>query len=181
MAQVMIPTPLRTYTRGQKMITVSGATVDDALSALTAAYPDLKRHLFNGEGRLRNFVNIYLGEEDVRYLRQGATAIRETDTLSIVPSIAGGAAEVGLAPVPARVLVLKADTVLDCRGLLCPLPVVKIAEGIRTIQVGQTLELLTTDKGSKADILAWGKQTGQEILDVREQGQEFHFFVRRAR
>jgi TusA-related sulfurtransferase len=43
------------------------------------------------------------------------------------------------------------------------------------------LELLTTDKGSKADILAWGKQTGQEILDVREQGQEFHFFVRRAR
>jgi molybdopterin converting factor small subunit len=92
MAQVMIPTPLRTYTRGQKAVTVSGATVDDALSELTAAYPDLKRHLFNEEGELRNFVNVYLGEEDVRYLRQGATTIRETDTLSIVPSIAGGVA-----------------------------------------------------------------------------------------
>jgi molybdopterin synthase sulfur carrier subunit len=90
MAQVMIPTPLRAYTRGQKTVTVSGATVEDALSSLTAAYPDLERHLFNGEGKLRNFVNVYLGEEDVRYLRQGATAIRETDTLSIVPSIAGG-------------------------------------------------------------------------------------------
>jgi len=90
MTQVMIPTPLRAYTRGQKTVTVSGATVEDALSSLTAAYPDLERHLFNGEGKLRNFVNIYLGEEDVRHLRQGATPIRETDTLSIVPSIAGG-------------------------------------------------------------------------------------------
>ena len=92
MAQVMIPTPLRTYTRGQKAVTVPGATVQEVLSSLTSAYPDLKRHLFSNEGRLRNFVNIYLGEEDVRYLQQGATAIRETDTLSIVPSIAGGTA-----------------------------------------------------------------------------------------
>jgi len=92
MAQVMIPTPLRAYARGQKTVNVSATTVDDALSALTATYPDLRRHLFNEEGKLRNFVNVYLGEEDVRYLRQqGATAIRETDTLSIVPSIAGGA------------------------------------------------------------------------------------------
>ena len=90
MAQVMIPTPLRAYTRGQKAVTVSGATVDDALSSLTAAYPDLRRHLFNDQGNLRNFVNVYLGAEDVRYLRQGATVIHENDTLSIVPSIAGG-------------------------------------------------------------------------------------------
>ena len=170
MAQVMIPTPLRTYTRGHKTVTVSGATVDDALSALTATYPDLKRHLFNEEGKLRNFVNIYLGEQDVRYLQQGTTLIGETDTLSIVPSIAGGAVEV-----------LQADKVLDCRGLLCPLPVIKIAEGIRAIEVGQTLELLTTDRGSKADIMAWGKQTGQQVLDVHEENGEFHFFVRRAK
>ncbi len=91
MAQVMIPTPLRAFTRGQKAVAVSGTTVDDALAALTAAYPDLKRHLFNDEGKLRNFVNVYLGEDDVRTLQQGATAIRENDLLSIVPSIAGGA------------------------------------------------------------------------------------------
>ncbi len=91
MAQVMIPTPLRAFTGGQKTVMVAGTTVDDALSALTAAYPDLKRHLFNDQGKLRNFVNVYLGENDIRYLRQGATTIRDNDMLSIVPSIAGGA------------------------------------------------------------------------------------------
>jgi adenylyltransferase/sulfurtransferase len=174
MAQVLIPTPLRTYTRGQKAVTVVGRTVDEALWALTKTYPDLKRHLYSEEGKLRNFVNIYLGEEDVRYLQQGATTIREVDTLSIVPSIAGGSAA-------APALVLKADKVLDCRGLLCPMPVIRVAEGIREVEVGQTLELLTTDRGSKADITAWGKQTGHDVLDVREEGGEFHFFVRRTR
>jgi len=90
MAQVMIPAPLRTYTRGQKSVNISGGTVDDALASLTRTYPELKRHLYTEDGKLRNFVNVYLGEEDVRYLTQGATPIRETDTLSIVPSIAGG-------------------------------------------------------------------------------------------
>lgn len=170
MAQVMIPTPLRTYTRGQKTVIVSGKTVNEALSSLTSVYPDLKRHLFTDDGRLRNFVNIYLGDEDVRYLQQGATLIRETDTLSIVPSVAGGVVEV-----------LKADKILDCRGLLCPMPVIRIAQAIHEIGVGQTLELLTTDRGSKADIAAWGKQTGHQVLDVREQNGEFHFFVRRAK
>ncbi len=169
MANVMIPTPLRTYTRGQKAVTVSGMTVDQVLSSLTSAYPDLKRHLYTDEGRLRSFVNVYLDEEDVRYLQQGATAVRETDTLSIVPSIAGGAVQV-----------LEADKVVDCRGLLCPMPVIRIAEAIREISVGQTLELVTTDRGSKADIAAWSKQTGHQMLDVREQDGEFHFFVRRA-
>lgn len=174
MAQVMIPTPLRMYTRGQKAVSVPGTTVDEALSSLTRVYPDLQRHLFNKEGKLRNFVNVYLGEEDVRYLKQGATAVRESDTLSIVPSIAGGNAS-------DAAVVLKADKVLDCRGLLCPMPVVRISEGIRQVQVGQTLELLTTDRGSKADITAWGRQTGQDVLDVREESGVFHFFVRRTK
>lgn len=169
MAEVMIPTPLRTYTRGQKAVTAPGVTVDQVLSSLTSAYPDLRRHLFTDEGKLRSFVNIYLDEEDVRYLRQGATAVRETDTLSIVPSIAGGAVQV-----------LEADKVVDCRGLLCPMPVIRIAQAIHEIAVGQTLELVTTDRGSKADIAAWSKQTGHQMLDVREQDGEFHFLVRRT-
>ncbi len=173
MAKVLIPTPLRTYTRGEKMIQVPGKTVDEALDSLTQAYPELRRHLFNDQGQLRNFVNVYLGEEDVRHLRHGQTEVREGDTLSIVPSIAGGAAEPDV--------VIKPDKVLDCRGLLCPLPVIRIADAIREIGVGQTLELITTDKGSKGDIAAWGKQTGQEVLDVREQGGEYHFYVRRTK
>ena len=90
MAQVLVPAPLRMYTRGQKIVNVSGDTVEQALASLTQSYPDLKRHLYNEDGKLRNFVNVYLGEEDVRHLQQGATPIRESDTLSIVPSIAGG-------------------------------------------------------------------------------------------
>ncbi len=90
MARINIPAPLRTYTRGDKSITVPGDTVDQALGSLVEAYPDLKRHLMTEQGKLRSFVNVYVGDEDVRYLQQGATPIRDTDTLSIVPSVAGG-------------------------------------------------------------------------------------------
>lgn len=87
---VVIPTPLRQYAGGQKTIAVRGATVGQALDALTAAHPDLKRHLFSEDGRLRSFVNVYLGDEDVRYLNQDETPLADGATLSIVPSVAGG-------------------------------------------------------------------------------------------
>ena len=90
---VVIPTPLRTYSGGQKTVTVSGVTVGQALEALTATHPDLKRHLFSEDGRLRSFVNLYLGEEDVRYLKQDETPLTDGATLSIVPSVAGGVDE----------------------------------------------------------------------------------------
>jgi molybdopterin converting factor small subunit len=90
---VVIPTPLRQYAGGQKTVTVSGATVGQALEALTATHPDLKRHLFGEDGRLRSFVNLYLGEEDVRYLKQDETPLTDGATLSIVPSVAGGVNE----------------------------------------------------------------------------------------
>ena len=87
---VVIPTPLRPYAGGQKTVAVSGATVGQALAALTTAHPDLKRHLFSEDGRLRSFVNVYLGDEDVRYLKQEETPLANGATLSIVPSVAGG-------------------------------------------------------------------------------------------
>jgi len=88
---VVIPTPLRQYAGGQKTIAVRGATVGQALDALTAAHPGLKRHLFGDDGRLRSFVNVYLGDQDVRYLKQDETPLADGATLSIVPSVAGGA------------------------------------------------------------------------------------------
>ncbi|WP_376792827.1 MoaD/ThiS family protein [Thermoflexus sp.] len=88
--QVLIPTPLRVYTKGEKVVTVEAGTVGEALRALTERFPELKRHLFNEEGRLRSFVNLYLGDEDVRYLQGEETPISDGQTLSIVPSIAGG-------------------------------------------------------------------------------------------
>ncbi|HEY4691042.1 MAG TPA: ubiquitin-like small modifier protein 1 [Anaerolineae bacterium] len=92
---VVIPTPLRQYAGGQKTVAVAGATVNQALDALTATHPDLRRHLFSEDGRLRSFVNVYLGDEDIRYLRQGDTPLTDGATLSIVPSVAGGDQRMG--------------------------------------------------------------------------------------
>ena len=90
MATIRIPTPLRPYTGGNGTINVSGATVGAALNSLTQQHPDLRQHLFEGD-ELRSFVNIYLNKEDVRYLDGSETAVSATDTLQIIPSIAGGA------------------------------------------------------------------------------------------
>lgn len=90
MAKILIPTPLRQYAGKKDAVEFTGATVGELLNALTAEHPDLRRHLYNDEGKLRSFVNVYLNDEDIRYLNKDATPVKETDTLSIVPSIAGG-------------------------------------------------------------------------------------------
>jgi molybdopterin converting factor small subunit len=87
---VTIPTPLRGYAGGQKTVNVEGATVGEALSALTTRYPGLRPHLFSEDGKLRSFVNVYLNDEDVRYLKYVETPLNDADRLSIVPSVAGG-------------------------------------------------------------------------------------------
>ena len=89
---VLIPTPLRQYTGKQESVTVEAKTVAEALQKLTLEYSDLRRHLFTEEGKLRNFVNVYLGDEDIRYLDKNDTKLSDGDTLSIIPSIAGGIA-----------------------------------------------------------------------------------------
>ena len=89
MATVRIPTPLRPYTANNEHVTVSGATVAEALDSLVEQYPDLKPHLFS-EGKLRSFVNVFLGEEDTRFLDGPQTVITADSKLLIIPSIAGG-------------------------------------------------------------------------------------------
>ena len=90
MPTLKIPTPLRPYANGQAEIDVNGAKVDDALQDLVRQHPDLKPHLFNDTGDLRPFVNLFLGEEDVRYLDGLDTTLGDDDQLRIIPSIAGG-------------------------------------------------------------------------------------------
>jgi molybdopterin converting factor small subunit len=90
MAKIHIPTPLRQYAGKQATVEVKGTSIADALSGLVAQHPDLRRHLYTDDGKLRAFVNVYLNDEDVRYLQKEATAVKEGDTISIVPSIAGG-------------------------------------------------------------------------------------------
>jgi molybdopterin converting factor small subunit len=90
MPRIQIPTPLRQYTGKQSAVDVKAGTVGDALSDLVTQHPDLRRHLYTDEGKLRAFVNVYLNDEDVRYLEKDATVVKDDDSISIVPSIAGG-------------------------------------------------------------------------------------------
>ena len=87
---VLIPTPLRQYTGKKESVVVEAKTVAEALQQLTSEYSDLRRHLFTDDGKLRNFVNVYLGDEDIRFLQRDQTPLNDKDILSIVPSIAGG-------------------------------------------------------------------------------------------
>ena len=85
---IFIPTPLRPYAGGQPQVEIEASTIAEALSTLTGSHPDLKNHLFTAEGKLRN---LYLNDEDVRYLpAKESTEVKAGDTLSIIPSIAGG-------------------------------------------------------------------------------------------
>jgi molybdopterin converting factor small subunit len=98
--KVMIPTPLRVYTSKRDSTEVAAGTVGEALSGLTTQFGDLKKHLFTEDGKLRSFVNVYVNDEDIRYLAKEATPTKDGDIISIVPSIAGGSA-------------------YDCPSLLC--------------------------------------------------------------
>lgn len=88
--KILIPTPLRQYAGKKDAVDVEATTVGEALGRLTSANPDLRRHLYTDDGKLRAFVNVYLNDEDIRYLEKENTPVRDTDTISIVPSIAGG-------------------------------------------------------------------------------------------
>jgi len=87
---VRIPTPLQKLTKDQGEVTAAGATVNDLLQDLERQYPGLKDRLCDPNGRLRRFVNVYVNEEDIRFLKQEATPLKDGDEVSIIPAIAGG-------------------------------------------------------------------------------------------
>ncbi len=88
--KVMIPTPLRPFAGKREQVEVTAKNVGEALSSLVALHSELRRHLFQDDGRLRSFVNVYVNDDDIRYLQKEETPLRDGDTISIVPSIAGG-------------------------------------------------------------------------------------------
>jgi adenylyltransferase/sulfurtransferase len=90
MSKIHIPTPLRQYVGKQASVEVQGGTVGEAMNSLVAQHPELRKHLYTDEGKLRAFVNLYLNDEDIRYLQKEATTLKDGDNISIVPSIAGG-------------------------------------------------------------------------------------------
>ena len=115
---IYVPTPLRQFTDARDTVQVDVATVGEALSALTLQYPGLKQHLYTEQGKLRHFVNVYVNDDDIRYLEREATALKPGDTISLIPAVAGGSpladaagAASGAAPVPAAPVVLTNDEV----------------------------------------------------------------------
>src|ERR1044072_3473665 len=89
---VFIPTALRQFAGDQAEVAVEAATVGEALDKVTGEHAELRRHLYGEQGTLRNFVNVYVNDEDIRAAQRLETPVKEGDTISIVPAIAGGAA-----------------------------------------------------------------------------------------
>jgi adenylyltransferase/sulfurtransferase len=88
--KMMIPTALRPYAGKQSSVEFEAGTVGEALTRLSTQFEELRKHLYTDEGKIRSFVNVYLNDEDIRYLDREHTPIKDGDTISIVPSIAGG-------------------------------------------------------------------------------------------
>jgi len=90
MAKIIVPTPLRQYAGKQETLELAAATVGELLTKLVTEHGELRRHLYTDDGRLRSFVNVYVNDEDIRYLQKENTVVKDSDVVSIVPSIAGG-------------------------------------------------------------------------------------------
>ncbi|MGA2118812.1 MAG: molybdopterin-synthase adenylyltransferase MoeB [Bryobacteraceae bacterium] len=117
MAKVLIPTPLRQFTAKLDTVTAAGPSIGAVLDDLTARYPDLRKQIFNDEGKLRSFVNVYLNDEDIRYLAKAATPVADGDTISLVPSIAGGST---MAAPPEEAVLTKDEILRYSRHLILP-------------------------------------------------------------
>src|SRR5499433_993744 len=124
MAKILIPTPLRPYTDKQDAVDASGATVAELLADLTSRHAGLKAHLYNEQGKLRSFVNVYVNDEDIRYLQNEQTPVAAGDTVSIIPSVGGDAQRKLKA---AKVLCIGAG------GLGSPVAMYLAAAGVGTI------------------------------------------------
>ncbi|HXN24349.1 MAG TPA: MoaD/ThiS family protein [Candidatus Dormibacteraeota bacterium] len=95
--KVIIPTPLRPYADKRESVQFEAKTVAEALDRLTKQYVELRKHLYTDDGKIRSFVNVYVNDEDIRYLLKENTPTKDGDTISIVPSIAGGSASIAVA------------------------------------------------------------------------------------
>ena len=88
--KVRIPTPLRKLTNNEELVEVNGTTIDEAITELQARYPGIKERLMDDTGNVRRFVNVYVNEEDIRFLQNQQTPLKDGDEISIIPAIAGG-------------------------------------------------------------------------------------------
>jgi sulfur-carrier protein adenylyltransferase/sulfurtransferase len=145
--RVLIPTPLRPYTGQQDAVEAEGGTVGEVLSSLTTTHSELKRHLYADDGKLRHFVNVYVNDDDIRYLQRDATVLKPGDVISIVPSVAGGAPGPATAPAERTAELSNAEIQRYSRHLI--LPEVGV-EGQKRLKTGRVLCVGAGGLGSPA-------------------------------
>ncbi len=90
MAQILIPTPLRKFTKGAEAVSIAGGNVGELLKNLESEFPGIGARICDDKGKVRRFVNIFVGEEDIRFLQNLETSVQDADKVSIIPAIAGG-------------------------------------------------------------------------------------------
>ena len=88
--EIIIPLVLRQYAENRDSVKLSGQNIGELLDNLMQKFPNMKKHLFSEDGQIRNFVNVYVNDDDIRYLENNATQLKEGDVISIIPSVAGG-------------------------------------------------------------------------------------------
>jgi len=88
--KIIIPTPLKQFAENRDSVKLSGQNIGELLDNLMQEFPNMKKHLYSEDGKIRNFVNIYVNDEDIRYLEKSETRLKEGDVISIIPSVAGG-------------------------------------------------------------------------------------------
>lgn len=168
MATVRLPGTLREAAGGATRIQASGATLAEVVRDLESRFPDLRGRILDERGELPTYVNVYIGDRDARDSGGPAAPVPANAELMVIPAMSGGS-------------VADERIVIDARGALCPMPIVRLQKAVRAAPVGALLELIATDPGSDPDVKAWGRETGNEIVEARQAGSEFRFVIRRLR
>jgi len=88
--RIIIPAALRQYAENRDSVNLSGQNIGELLDNLMQKFPNMKKHLFSEDGQIRNFVNVYVNDDDIRYLENSQTQLKEGDVISLIPSVAGG-------------------------------------------------------------------------------------------
>lgn len=164
--KVRLPGSLRDATGGVTRIEAAGTTLAQVVADLERRYPGLQGKILDARGSLQSYLNVYIGDKDARQVGGGAAIVPDDADVMVIPAMSGGA---------------DAPTVVDARGAMCPMPIVRLQKAVKGVPVGSLIELFATDPGSDPDVKAWGRETGNEIVRTEHTPGEFRFVIRRVR
>lgn len=188
--KVRLPGSLRDATGGVTRIEAAGTTLAAVVADLERRYPALEGKILDERGGLQSYLNVYIGDQDARHAGGADAPVADDADVMVIPAMSGGADAAGGAATDAPsdrdarigdAADSEPRTVLDARGTLCPMPIVRLQKAVRGVPVGGLIELIATDPGSDPDVKAWGRETGNEIVEAKRDGGEFRFVIRRMR